>query len=48
MSKIAIDANLLLLLVVGKASKNFIAKHKRLKAFTRSRTQIILATLHEQ
>lgn len=34
MRKVAIDANLLLLLVVGKASKSFIAEHKRLSAFT--------------
>ena len=31
---VAIDSNLLLLLVVGMASRDYISKHKRLRAFT--------------
>ena len=33
---VAIDSNLLLLLIVGSASRDYIAKHKRLKSFDSS------------
>lgn len=33
---VAIDSNLLLLLIVGSASREYIAKHKRLKSFDSS------------
>ena len=36
MKRIAVDANLLLLLVVGSAAPEFVHKHKRLKAYLAS------------
>lgn len=42
---VALDSNLLLLFVVGSASRNYIAKHKRLKSFDRSDFDLLVELL---
>lgn len=42
---VAVDSNLMLLLVVGLASRDFIAKHKRLQAFTADDFDLLLSEL---
>jgi hypothetical protein len=36
MAAVAVDTNLMLLLIVGRTRRDFISKHKRLKAYTES------------
>ena len=42
MRRIALDSNLLLLFVVGTASKDFIRKHKRLNAYSEADYDLLL------
>jgi hypothetical protein len=44
-SSVALDSNLLLLFVVGSASRDYIAKHKRLKAYAASDFDLLLERL---
>jgi hypothetical protein len=44
-SSVALDSNLLLLFVVGSASRDYIAKHKRLKAYSASDFDLLLERL---
>ena len=45
MSSVALDSNLLLLFVVGSASRDYIAKHKRLRAYSESDFDLLIEQL---
>lgn len=45
MSSVALDSNLLLLFVVGSASREYITRHKRLKAYAASDFDLLLEQL---
>ncbi len=45
MSRVALDSNLLLLFIVGSTSRDYIAKHKRLKAYAESDFDLLLERL---
>ena len=45
MSSVAVDSNLLLLFVVGSASRDYIAKHKRLRAYTETDFDLLVEQL---
>lgn len=44
---VALDANLIVLLVVGLAGKSYITKHKRLKTYTADDFDILKATIEQ-
>jgi len=44
-SSVAVDSNLLLLFVVGSASRDYIAKHKRLRAYTETDFDLLVEQL---
>ncbi len=45
MATVAVDTNLLLLLIVGSTRKDFICRHKRLKSYTERDFELIAQTL---
>jgi hypothetical protein len=45
MKVMAIDANLLLLLVVGRTSREFVGRHKRLKGYSATDFDLLVAVL---